>query len=197
MNKSSELKNIVNRKNGYLISSEVINEGISKQQLYSYIKETNMEKVAHGIYVSEDTWVDQLYLIHLRNSNAVFSHETALFLHGLMEREPSQITLTVKFGYNASHLVNNGIRVVTAVDNYFDIGRSVAKTNFGNTVTVYDMERTVCDIIRIRKNMDPQVYQTAIKKYMKSSGKKLPVLMRYASFFRIENIVQTYTEVML
>jgi len=187
----------VNRKNGYLISSEVINEGISKQQLYSYIKETNMEKVAHGIYVSEDTWVDQLYLIHLRNSNAVFSHETALFLHGLMEREPSQITLTVKFGYNASHLVNNGIRVVTAVDNYFDIGRSVAKTNFGNTVTVYDMERTVCDIIRIRKNMDPQVYQTAIKKYMKSSGKKLPVLMRYASFFRIENIVQTYTEVML
>lgn len=197
MNKSSELKNIVNRKNGYLISSEVINEGISKQQLYSYIKETNMEKVAHGIYVSEDTWVDQLYLIHLRNSNAVFSHETALFLHGLMEREPSQITLTVKFGYNASHLVNNGIRVVTAVDNYFDIGRSVAKTNFGNTVTVYDMERTICDIIRIRKDMDPQVYQTAIKEYMKSSGKKLPVLMRYASFFRIENIVQTYTEVML
>jgi predicted transcriptional regulator of viral defense system len=197
LNKSSELKNIVNRKNGYLISSEVINEGISKQQLYSYIKETNMEKVAHGIYVSEDTWVDQLYLIHLRNSNAVFSHETALFLHGLMEREPSQITLTVKFGYNASHLVNNGIRVVTAVDNYFDIGRSVAKTNFGNTVTVYDMERTVCDIIRSRKDMDPQVYQTAIKEYMNSSGKKLPVLMRYASFFRIENIVQTYTEVML
>ncbi|HXK72570.1 MAG TPA: abortive phage infection protein [Clostridia bacterium] len=197
MNKSSELEKIVNRNNGYLISSEAINEGISKQQLYSYIKETNMEKVAHGIYVSEDTWVDHLYLIHLRNSNAVFSHETALFLHGLMEREPSQITVTVKFGYNASHLVNNGIRVITAVDNYFSIGRNKTKTNFGNTVDVYDMERTICDIIRNKKDMDPQVYQTAIQEYMKSSEKKLPVLMRYASIFRIDNIVRTYTEVML
>ena len=197
MNKSSELEKIVNRNNGYLISSEAINEGISKQQLYSYIKETNMEKVAHGIYVSEDTWVDPVYLIHLRNSNTVFSHETALFLHGLMEREPSQITVTVKFGYNASHLVNNGIRVITAVDNYFSIGRNKTKTNFGNTVDVYDMERTICDIIRNKKDMDPQVYQTAIQEYMKSSEKKLPVLMRYASIFRIDNIVQTYTEVML
>ncbi|HPJ76906.1 MAG TPA: abortive phage infection protein, partial [Clostridia bacterium] len=125
------------------------------------------------------------------------SHETALFLHGLMEREPSQITVTVKFGYNASHLVNNGIRVITAVDNYFSIGRNKTKTNFGNTVDVYDMERTICDIIRNKKDMDPQVYQTAIQEYMKSSEKKLPVLMRYASIFRIDNIVRTYTEVML
>ncbi|MFA5154698.1 MAG: abortive phage infection protein, partial [Clostridia bacterium] len=82
-------------------------------------------------------------------------------------------------------------------DNYFSIGRNKAKTNFGNTVDVYDMERTICDIIRNKKDMDPQVYQTAIQEYMKSSEKKLPVLMRYASIFRIDNIVRIYTEVML
>ncbi|MDD3094037.1 MAG: abortive phage infection protein, partial [Clostridia bacterium] len=82
-------------------------------------------------------------------------------------------------------------------DNYFSIGRNKTKTNFGNTVDVYDMERTICDIIRNKKDMDPQVYQTAIQEYMKSSEKKLPVLMRYSSIFRIDNIVRTYTEVML
>jgi predicted transcriptional regulator of viral defense system len=195
--KSSEIKNIVDRSKGYLISSEVIDEGISKYQLSSYIKDNNMEKAAHGIYVSEDTWIDPLYIIHLRNSNVIFSHETALYLHGLMEREPSHITVTVKFGYNASHLVNNGIKVVTAVDKFFAIGKSTAKTKFGNTVSIYDAERTICDIIRSKKDIDPQVYQNAIKEYMKSSEKKLPVLMRYASIFKIEDLVQTYTEVML
>jgi predicted transcriptional regulator of viral defense system len=197
MNASSVLQNLVIRNSGYLIASEAVAKGISRQALSLFVKKNNMEKVAHGIHISKDTWVDELYLIHLRNNNVIFSHETSLFLHGLMEREPSQITVTVEYGYNASHLVKRGIRVVTAIDSLYNVGKSTAKTNFNHTVIVYDMERTICDIIRSKEKMDPQVFQTAMKEYMSSNKKKLPNLMRYSSIFKIENTVRTYTEVML
>ena len=63
-----------------------------------------MEHVAHGVYLASDAWPDDLYLLSVSNSRIVFSHETALFLHGLMEREPKYLSVTVKAGYNASHL---------------------------------------------------------------------------------------------
>ncbi len=68
---------LVKSRNGYLLTSDIVNLGISKTYMYQYIKNRNMEKVAHGIYVTLDTWVDDMYIINLRNKNIVYSHETA------------------------------------------------------------------------------------------------------------------------
>ena len=38
----------------------------------------------------KDTWVDAMYLLHLRFSQVVFSDDTALFFHDLTDREPLQ-----------------------------------------------------------------------------------------------------------
>ena len=44
---------------------------------------------------------------------------------------------------------------------------TLIKTNFNNDVPVYDLERTVCDIIRSRNSMDYQVFQDTLKNYLK------------------------------
>ena len=51
--------------NGYLITSQVLNNGISKPTLAKYISERRMERVAHGIYLSDDAWPDELYQLYL------------------------------------------------------------------------------------------------------------------------------------
>ena len=71
------------------------------------------------------------------------------------------------------------------------------KTSFGNEVPVYDRERTLCDVIRAKKDVEIQTFQTAVREYMSSSGKNLGNLMRYAKALGVENEVRTYTEVML
>lgn len=121
-----------------------------------------MERIAHGVYTSDDVWPDELYLLSQKNKNAIFSHETALFLHGLMEREPVRISMTVCPNYNATHLRKRGIRVYQVKDELFTLGISNVKTNFGNPVNVYDKERSICDIVKNRRNMDVQTFQTAM-----------------------------------
>lgn len=197
MNRFAVLDNLVENGNGYLRTSQVLESGISKPTLAEYVSKRNMERVAQGVYLSEDAWPDALYVLSLSNRRIVFSHETALYLHGLMEREPKFISVTVKAGYNASHLRQKGIRVYQVKPDAADLGVVEVQTNFGNTVRAYDKERTICDILRYKDSMDVQIFQYAMKEYMAGGNKNLNHLMAYAKKFQIEPAMRTYTEVML
>lgn len=197
MSRFNELDALVENENGYLRTAAALKSGVSKPTVSAYVKERKMERVAHGIYLSADAWPDELYQLYLANRRIIYSHETALFLRGLMEREPRYISVTVQAGYNATHLRRRGIRVHQAKMDTVTLGAAQAETNFGNFVRAYDMERTICDIIRCKNSTDVQIFQYAMKEYMASNEKNLNRLMEYARIFRIEAAVRTYTEVML
>ena len=197
LSKMELLDQLVAAGNGYLRTADVVANGISKMTLAEYAAKRNMERVAQGVYLSEDGWADALYILHLTNSRIVFSHETALLLHGLMEREPTQISVTVPAGYNATHLRRKGIRVYQAKPEFAALGVTEVQTSFGNPVPTYDMERSICDLFRRKDETDVQVFQFALKEYMASDKKNLHRLMHYARMFHIEPQMRTYTEVLL
>lgn len=197
MNTKLLINTIVENENGYLRRDLALASGVSDSRYKTYIKNNNLKRLAAGVYADEDVWADELYLLSVKNARAVFSHETALYLHGLSDREPRAKTVTVPHGYNASHLKRKGVKVVSAIDRFANLGISEAKTPFGNPVKVYDMERTVCDIIKNKEKMDIQVFQTALKEFMARSDKRISVLMFYARELGIENKVRMYTEVLL
>ena len=66
------------------------------------------ENVSHGIYTKKDSGIDELFILHQRCPNAVFSHDEAFYYHGLTERETLVPTLTVYSGYNTRRLTMNG-----------------------------------------------------------------------------------------
>ena len=75
--------------------------GISKFKFYKYVRENGLEPVSRGVYSTGADWVDELYVLHKRCPNAVFSHDEAFYYHGLTDREPFVHTLTIYSGYNA------------------------------------------------------------------------------------------------
>ena len=191
------LDEMVSDGNGYLRTADVVARGVSKPTLAEFVQARNMERVAHGIYLSEDAWEDDLFQLAASNTRIIFSHETALHLHGLMEREPKNISATVMAGYNASHLRQRGVRVYQVRQEIYDIGLTEVNTPWGHIVPAYDMERTICDILRYKDEMDIQIFQYAMKEYMASNQKNLNHLMHYARLLHIEDTVKIYTEVML
>ena len=188
---------MMERNNGYLTTADVVAAGYSKTYLAEYIRQRNMERVAQGVYMSSGVWLDEMYIIHLRNKNAVFSHESALYMHNLIDSEPTAVMLTVPKGYNAKHLKERECRVYYVPTDIFEMGRIEKETNFGNKVYVYDMDRTICDIIRYKDKLEIQTFQTALREYMRSKDKNIHNLMKYAEKMKISDKVRVYTEVML
>ena len=79
---------------------------VPERFLYFFYNE--LENVSHGIYTKKDSGINELFILHQRCSNAVFSHDEAFYYHGLTEREPLVPTLTVYSGYNTHRLTMNG-----------------------------------------------------------------------------------------
>jgi len=75
---------------------------ISRAHLAELLKDGVVERYARGIYTSSDKFEDEMQLLQLRFGRAIYSHETALFLHGLCDRSPLRFSVTVPSGYNIS-----------------------------------------------------------------------------------------------
>lgn len=197
MSKFEALDQLVDEGNGFLQTATVLENNISKQTLAKYVETRSMKRAAHGVYMLENAWPDEYYLLYLRNRRVVFSYESALYLHNLIDREPSVTTVSVPKCYNSTHIAKQGVRIIHTKTEWYEIGITCVKTVFGNEVPVYDRERTICDIIRNKKDIEIQTFQTALKEYMSSKGKKLGTLISYAHELGIEDNVRTYTEVLL
>ena len=192
-----QLDKLLEENDGVLQTSKVTACGIVKPIFYEYAKEKRLQRFAHGIYISEDSWVDTMFLLHLRCSQVVFSHESALYFHDLTDREPSQYAITVRRGYNTTRLKAEGLSVYTIKPELYEIGLTTGQTPFGHTVPIYDMERTVCDLLRSRSNVEMQTFQGALKMYAQRKDKDLRILMQYASVFLVEKILRRYLEVLI
>jgi len=197
MGKFKILDSLLHENKGFLKTSDAVAAGVSKSYFGEYVQQRGLERVAHGVYMSQDAWDDGMYVLQLRYPAAVFSHETALYLLNLAAREPLQYSLTLKAGTNATRLTKQGVKVYKVKKELFIEGITEVKSPAGHVLRAYNPERTICDLMRSRSNIEIQDLQTAIKAYVLLKEKNIPLLMRYAKAFSVETIIRQYLEVLL
>lgn len=198
MDKKEQLDGMLLECDGVLLTCDVVKAGISKTYLMEYVRKLNLKKVAQGMYLAPDAWPDYLYLQQIRYPKLIYSHETALYLWGMAEREPLQFTMTANAGYHAKSMDDDSnIRLYRVKKELLDMGVTQVESPFGHTLRVYDVERTICDLVRSRSQVEFQELQGALKEYVRRKKKNLPLLMRYAKELRVERILRQYLEVLL
>ena len=102
--------------------------GVSKFKFYKYVHENGLEQVGRGIYSASENWPDELYVLHQRCPNAVFSHDEAFYYHNLTDREPLVHTFTIYSGYNSHRLTADGNCKAYTVKNSWMSEESLSKT---------------------------------------------------------------------
>ena len=197
MDYMTELAAIANKNGGIIETKTAAQHGISKAMLYKLCKAQKIHRIVKGQYVLPEDMQDELLSISRRSGKIIFSHETALFFHDLTDREPLAYSITVKTGYNPTRLKDEGVQVFTIKAELHEVGLTTAQTPFGHDVPVYDMERTICDVLRSRSHIEMQTFQDALKAYARRKDKDLRTLVRYAKLFRVEKILRQYLEVLL
>ena len=182
---------------GMITTRDIVKNNQSKAEFYNYLRKNDFEQVSRGIYAAKDAWVDPLLIAHMRCPKAVISHDAALHYYGLVDREPSAPTLTIYSGYNTSRLKEAGYKVFFVKKEYLDAGKDEVVNFDGNTIPMYNLERTMCDLVRNRSSFDIQDFNAAIKAYARKKEKNLTKLFEYAKMLRVENLMRSYMEVLL
>lgn len=189
-----KLRKLIQTKNGVILTKEVQNAKIPRQYLMILMQKNELERVAQGVYVTPDTFKDEMYCIQVRSDKVIFSHETALYMHDLTDRDPLVYSVTVPRGYATNRLRESGLDVATVKENLHYLGAEKMKTIHGRDVQVYNIDRTICDIVRKCNQMDKDMFYVALKRYAKSKERDFKRLMEYAKKFRMEKAVMQYME---
>lgn len=192
-----KLQDLLKSSKGVVTAKLADAHGVHREYLSEFVRQGKLERIAHGIYITPEVWEDKMLLHQLRKGKMVYSHETALFLHDLTDRDPVAYCVTVPAGYNTSKLNQEGLVVHTVKKELLDLGICIKQTTFGNDIRTYDMERTICDILRDRNKQDAAIVSAALKRYVRRADKDLHKLMKYAGILRIEKVLRNYLEVLL
>ena len=181
---------------GTITAEQVTAAGLHRSILQELVENGELYRVGRGLYVRSNAWEDDFYLLQRKYGRGIYSHDTALYLLGYSDRTPAQYTMTFPKGYNSPSLKQESINIKRVVPENYSFGVIELRSPCGNPIRVYDLERTLCDILR-GSGSDIQIVSAAMKKYAASKEKDIHKLMQYADQLRVKPKVLRYMEVLL
>jgi len=196
-NPIDKIREILENQNGILLTSDLVKFGIPRTYLSILVKRGEIQRISRGVYSAAGYMIDEMVSLQVRYKGAIFSHETAIYLLGLTDRTPLFYSMTVPAAYNATTLKASGAKVYFVKRNLFLLGVITLKSPHGNDVKTYNLERTICDLLRNRNQIDIQLLNEALKKYVIHKDRNIDQLYNFAKQFRIQKIVREYIEVLL
>lgn len=183
--------------NGTITPAIADKYSINRMTLSRMAAQGLLERIARGIYLDPDVFEDELYNLQLRFSRGIFSHDTALFLHGMTDRTPIAFQMTLPRSYNATNLNDYAIEPIYQIPDLYNLGITTVRSPGNHLVKVYDVERTLCDIVRLPNQSETGVIVQAMREYVEKSDKNISQLFRYAQQLHVEKRIRQYMEILL
>ena len=192
----SKLEKIYYKNGGCITRRDVDNAHISSWFLSDFVRKNKLIKLAPGFYAGEHYMVDEYYVLQYRFPQYVYAGMSALYLHHLTDRIPSYIEVVCVQGYHPTKEKNDqlSVRKVSNSDIY-QLGICEVETMFGNKVRVYNEEKTICDMVKMRSKYDSEVFTKAIRFFLKRRYNEAR-LFEYARAMKIENELFAILEMM-
>ena len=179
----------------YLSTEQLMCQNIPFSQIGKWLSSGRIEKIDRGIYCLPNTQRDDLALLQYRYDKCIFSGITALSLHGLTDHISEYYHVSFPQGYNPSSLRDCpwNISVTRSVPKIYGLGIMKMRTKTGNEISVYDRERSLCDVLR-GKGLPPFIVRTAMKRYFNSSDKDVSKLKEYAQLLHVSDRIDRFIE---
>lgn len=189
-----QIKEKMRKTGGVITSKEVRDSDIPTIYLTRMTETGEIIRADRGIYILPDGDYDEYYFFNKRYEVAIFSYVSALYLHQFTDIIPKEIEITVYKGYNA-HRISGNVRVRYVTKTIYNLGVTECKTIFGNTVKVYDLERTICDLVKNRTEVETELFSKTINKYVRYKNKDLNKLYEYSKKMKIYEKLKEILEV--
>lgn len=199
MKSYEKIVNFVNKKNNVITTKEFKDAKIGFYYINKLIEDNYISRIGNGLYGKTDSFEDEYFIIQNRYKNAIFSYNTALFFLNKTEVTPNIIDITIPNDYNVSSIKTKQIRVHYASRENIKLGVIKLKSPFGNTIKSYNLERTICDIVKNKNKcgLDIEQRNKVIRKAFSDNEIDGAMTMQYAKELKCEKKIKAIMEVMI
>ncbi|WP_165061921.1 hypothetical protein [Adlercreutzia sp. ZJ154] len=127
------------------------------------VKSGKIRHLARNLYATEasDSILGSLAKLY---PDAIVTGSTALYLHDLIDLPPESIDVVTKRG--GTKITNPAIRQSYIPQEWLQVGATTI-TYDGVEVNVFDLERTLLELMRSRNKLPYKIYREAVNSYRK------------------------------
>lgn len=187
-----KLLELFEHNNGILRTKQLTSNGIYYKKIQTLLNRGEIIQPMRGYYqMSSHLNYSDVPLLVAMFPDAVLCMESALSHYGYTECTPSEWQLAVVSNTNRTrfNIDYPFVRPHFIEQNKFSIG--ITETVIDDCkIKIYDKERTICDILLHKNKIDAEIYNYAIKSYLKDEKKNIPRLMEYSVKLRVEKKVR-------
>jgi len=183
---------------GYARTQDIKSKGIHHKYLQQLVAEGTILKIKHGLYsLSEIDSYTALGEALLTVPDGIICMGTALSHYELTTWNPPEIHIALPRGRKLVLPDYPPIQLYHVSADLFTLGRTKEKTDFGQSISIYNRERVVCDAVRFRNKIGLDIMKEVLREYMQSEYRDLNSLNHYARKLRIESVLNQYMDVLL
>ena len=196
MKEQATARKVFARHGGMARTAELRAAGINHYRLQQLIAQGDVESVRRGYYqwIGESAPSDVRTLTRLF-PDAVFCMHTALFHYGYTDRTPDEWHLAVSKFSNRKRFCLR----YPAVQPHFltpsTLQLGVCRETMEDiTIRMHNRDRVICDCLRFRNSMDPEILRKAVRAYVEDPHMNTAQLLEYAQRLRCRQSVQNLIE---
>ncbi|NLD34938.1 MAG: type IV toxin-antitoxin system AbiEi family antitoxin domain-containing protein [Clostridiales bacterium] len=193
MNYQQKIEEHLHASGGYITAAFCKEHQIPTIYLSRMVRQGALSRVASGLYLASHGDHDGFFFFQYRYRQSIFSHETALYLLGATDRIIQSMDVTVSANYKFNAPMPD-IRVHRVRKSWLHLGVTEATTAYGNPVRTYSYERTICDFIRQKADMDAEVYIDLMRSYRRYDKRQPRLLYEIAAQMNLLDEVRQVME---
>lgn len=186
------------KNSGVLSTCELNDLGLSSRQIKKLLDDGFIVRIKKGFYELAKSVTREEVIISRLFPDAVIFLESALMHYGYTDRIPAAWQIAVN-RYSKTSKYNIDYPIIEPFflePKFIEIG--VENIQIENvSVRIYDRDRTICDLLRYEKKLEKEIFNNALKRYLKDPKKNVRKLFEYAEVLNIKNKTQTYIGVWL
>lgn len=183
---------------GYVSTRKLLQNHITTIQIRTLLDQGKIEKISHGNYwskMSKKRKPKHYKMVEacLTNRRAVICALSACYYHGLIDWEPDVLYVATARNDRSGMQLNFPVsRHYFSISSFED---NIVNARTGGTdIRVYDIDRSVCDCIRLEREIGKEKVQMVVDCYKKDKRRRPDRLLAYASRMRFGKIARQYLE---
>ena len=196
MKKYTEILSIANSNNGLITTNMIVDAGYLRSNINYLLKLGSLIRVSRGVYKVPNGVEDDFLNLQTKYKKGIYCLETALYLHKLIDIKPNNIQMTFPKTYNYSNPKNDGILCNNSVEPYYSLGIESIISPQGNILRAYNLERTLCDILKPVKNRGLKFIREILQKYMLKENKNISFLSECSRALKVEKELKLHLELL-
>ena len=193
-----KLKESFEKNNWVLKTAELNKLGFDSRKINKLLEKDVIKKIKYGYYILSDSFPDEKVVIARLFPDSVIFLESALYHYNYTERVPGKWQIAVEKHSYPEKFSNEYVDIEPffIVDKFFRLGINQIEKN-GVKIKIYDIDKTICDVLRYEKKLENEVFRNAIQKYINNGSKDINNLIKYSKQLNIYKKMQTYIGVWL